>query len=50
GIISVAMINGDLEGDKYRKIVLDVVDLCLIALVILIIAALLEVFVTPVFF
>ena len=50
GIISVAMINRDLETGKFRRIVLDVIDLCLIAIVILIFAALLEVYVTPLFF
>jgi uncharacterized membrane protein SpoIIM required for sporulation len=50
GIISVAMINRDLETNKFRRIVLDVIDLCLIAIVILILAALLEVYVTPLFF
>ena len=50
GIISVAMINRDLESSKFRRIILDVIDLCLIAIVILILAALLEVYVTPLFF
>jgi len=50
GIISVAMMNRDLETSKFRKIVLDVLDLCLIAILILVIAALLEVYVTPLFF
>ncbi len=50
GIISVAMINRDLETGKFRRIVLDVIDLCLIAIVILVLAALLEVYVTPLFF
>jgi len=50
GIISVAMINRDLETNKFRKIVLDVIDLSLIAVLILIFAGLLEVYVTPLFF
>ncbi|MCD4760241.1 stage II sporulation protein M [archaeon] len=50
GIISVAMMNRDLETNKFRKIVLDVIDLSLIAILILIIAAMLEVYVTPLFF
>lgn len=50
GIISVAMMNRDLETGKFRKIILDVIDLSLIAVLILIIAALIEVFITPIFF
>lgn len=50
GIISVAMMNRDLETSKFKKIVMDVLDLSLIAILILIIAALLEVFITPLFF
>jgi uncharacterized membrane protein SpoIIM required for sporulation len=50
GIISVAMINRDLETNKFRRIVLDVIDLCLIAILILVLAGLLEVYVTPLFF
>ncbi len=50
GIISVAMMNRDLETNKFRKIILDVIDLSLISILILVIAALLEVYVTPLFF
>lgn len=50
GILSVAMMNKDLESEKFKKIILDIVDLSLIALVILLIGALLEVYVTPIFF
>ena len=50
GIISVAMMNRDLETSKFRKIILDVIDLTLIAVLILVIGALLEVYVTPLFF
>ncbi len=49
-IISVAIINRDLEGVHYKKIMLDVVHLTLIAIGILVLAALLEVYVTPLFF
>ncbi len=49
-IISVAVINRDLEGPHYKKIMLDVVHLTLIAIGILVLAALLEVYVTPLFF
>lgn len=50
GILSVAMMNRDLESSKFKKIILDVVDLSLIAFVIILIGALLEVYVTPIFF
>lgn len=49
-IISVAVINKDLEGIHYKKILLDAVHLTLIAIGILVLAALLEVYVTPLFF
>ena len=50
GIISVAMINHDLETDKFKKIMFDAFDLILIAIALLIVGSLLEVFVTPLFF
>ncbi len=50
GIISVAMINHDLEGNKFGVIMTDAVDLLLLAISLLIFAGLLEVFVTPLFF
>ncbi len=50
GIISVAMINHDLMTEKFRIIMLDALDLLVLAIFVLFIAALLEVFVTPVFF
>jgi uncharacterized membrane protein SpoIIM required for sporulation len=49
-IISVAVINRDLEGVHYKKIMSDVIHLTLIAVGILVLAALLEVYVTPIFF
>jgi len=49
-IISFAVINRDLEGSHYKKIMVDVIQLTLIAIAVLIIAALLEVYVTPIFF
>jgi len=49
-IISFAVINRDLEGSHYKKIMLDVIHLTLIAIAILIFAGLLEVYVTPLFF
>ncbi|MBT4334763.1 stage II sporulation protein M [archaeon] len=50
GIISVAMINRDLETTHFNRIMLDSINLSLIAILILVIAALLEVFVTPILF
>jgi len=50
GIISVAVIKHDFMGDNFRKIMKDAFDLTAIAIFILFIAALLEVFVTPIFF
>jgi len=50
GIISAAMINHDLETEKFRNIMLDVLDLILIAIALLVIGSLLEVFITPLFF
>ena len=50
GIISVAMINRDLETNKFGTIMGDALDLSLIAILILILAAFLEVYITPVLF
>lgn len=50
GIISIAMINHDLETNKFRNIIMDALDLTMVAIFILFVAALIEVFVTPVFF
>ena len=50
GIISVAMINHDLETDKFMNIMLDALDLTMLAILILFIAAVIEVYVTPTFF
>ena len=50
GIISVAMINRDLEGGKFKIILRDAMDLSLIAVLILILAAFLEVYIVPIFF
>ncbi|MBW2980812.1 stage II sporulation protein M [Candidatus Woesearchaeota archaeon] len=48
GIISFAVINHDFMGKKFKHILLDASDLILIAIVILVIAALLEVFLVPI--
>jgi uncharacterized membrane protein SpoIIM required for sporulation len=50
GIISVAVINKDIETIRFKKIMRDSINLTLIAIGLLILAALLEVFVTPLFF
>ena len=47
GIISVAVINHDIKSEKFKHILLDSVDLSAGAVVILVLAALLEVFVSP---
>ncbi len=49
-IISIAVIRHDLGTKKYERIILDSSDLLIIAVVILFLAALLEVFVTPLLF
>jgi len=50
GIISVAIIRKDYRKKNFQKILLDVSDLVLLSVLILFIAALLEVFVTPALF
>jgi len=50
GIISVAVIRHDFNSQSFRKIILDSVDLIMIAIFLIFIAALLEVFVTPAIF
>ena len=50
GIISVAMINHDIESEKFKNIMLDVLDLTMLAVFVLFISALIEVFITPLFF
>lgn len=50
GIISIAVIRHDLGSKNFENIILDSADLLIISLVLLLVAALLEVFVTPVLF
>jgi uncharacterized membrane protein SpoIIM required for sporulation len=50
GIISIAIINHDITTRKFEHILLDSADLLMLALFILFVAALLEVFVTPAIF
>ena len=50
GIISVAIINHDIESESFRRIVKDSFALILLSIVILVMAALIEVFITPALF
>lgn len=50
GIISIAVINHDMGSSKFEHIVLDSADLLLISLGLLFLAAVLEVWVTPILF
>ena len=50
GIVSVAIIKHDFKSEKFRHVLLDSADLLLLSLVVLVVAALIEVFVTPVLF
>jgi len=50
GIISVAVINHDFGTHKFEKIIFDSANLLMIAFFILFIAALVETFITPLFF
>ncbi len=47
GIISVAMINHDIETDKFKTIMMDALDLFMLSILVLFIAAAIEVYVTP---
>ena len=50
GIISIAVTRHDVGTAEFKRILLDSVDLIIIAVVILFVAGLLEVYVTPLFF
>ncbi|MEM4282265.1 MAG: stage II sporulation protein M [Candidatus Woesearchaeota archaeon] len=50
GILSVAIIKKEFETPHFERIIVDVADLTLIAILLLFVAALLEVYVTPLFF
>jgi uncharacterized membrane protein SpoIIM required for sporulation len=49
-IISVAVINHSIKTNKFGKILFDSSSLILISLILLIVSALLEVYITPLFF
>ena len=50
GIISIAIIRHDFGHEKFKHIIIDSFDLIVGATLLLFVAALLEVFVTPLFF
>lgn len=50
GIISVAVIRHDFDSPSFRRILVDSVDLILVAIFLIFIAAILEVYVTPAIF
>ncbi len=50
GIISIAVIRHDFGSKTFKRILLDSVDLIMLAVVVLLIAAVIEVYVTPAFF
>jgi len=50
GIISIAIINHDFRSKKFQHVLLDSTDLLLLSLAVLLIAALIEAFVTPILF
>ena len=50
GIISVAVINHDLAGKNFKRIMNDSLILTVLAVLVLFIAALLEVYLTPALF
>lgn len=50
GILSMAIVKHDFGTGKFEKVLLDVSDLVLLAVLVLLVAALLEVFVTPALF
>jgi len=50
GIISIAVIRRDVETEKFWEILQDSLNLIIVAVVVLFLAALMEVFITPVFF
>ncbi|MBW2974617.1 stage II sporulation protein M [Candidatus Woesearchaeota archaeon] len=50
GIVSIAIIKHDFRSKKFQNVLLDSTDLLLLSIVILLVAALLESFVTPVLF
>lgn len=50
GIISVAMLKHRLDYEKLKKVTIDSLDLIMLSIAILVVAAFLEVYITPIFF
>lgn len=50
GLVSIAVINKHFEGDHFRVILKDTTDLMILAVLLVVIAGLIEVFITPLFF
>jgi uncharacterized membrane protein SpoIIM required for sporulation len=50
GIISIAAIRHDYKTKEFKKIVLDALDILLVSVLILVVAGLIEVFITPALF
>jgi uncharacterized membrane protein SpoIIM required for sporulation len=50
GIISIAVTNHDFGTKKFQHVLLDSIDLILLSVLLLLVAALVEVFVTPLLF
>ena len=50
GIISIAVVNHDFRSENFEKIIIDSTSLVLISIVILFLAALIEVYITPLIF
>ncbi|MCD4666276.1 stage II sporulation protein M [archaeon] len=50
GIISVAVIHHDMKSPGFKNVVKDALDLIILAIIVLIVAALIEVYVTPALF
>ena len=50
GIVSIAVIRHDTKSEKFWRILQDSLNLIILAVVVLFVAALMEVFITPVLF
>ncbi len=50
GLISIAVINKHFEGDHFKTIMKDAIDLIILSLILVFIAGVIEVFITPIFF
>ena len=50
GIISIAVIKHDYRSKKFKKVLTDSIDLAIISILLLVVAAVVEVYFTPIFF